>query len=111
MMGHRTSNSGFTLLEMLMVTACLSALAMFVIPANEWKDEEGYGWTYDYWETQSRAIFTAERQEMPSGSQPCISFNAVGGVRQAETVRFGRKETVIELGGGRLVFRRRLSAG
>jgi prepilin-type N-terminal cleavage/methylation domain-containing protein len=103
-----SATDGFTLLEMLVVMACLSAMAMIAVPVTSWQYRDYTVWPYRYLEAQAEAIRKAETVEMKEeegyeGER--ITFDEKGYIPRAGTVRFHDREIVMELGGGRLVFR------
>jgi competence protein ComGC len=102
-MDRLTSNRGFMLLEVCMTIMIISIMTLIFLPCCEFREAESYTFGDAYLETQSRAI--AEQQPEELEREPYISFNEKGNVSQAMTLHLGNKEIVIELGGGRLVYR------
>ena len=111
-MAQRTSaTDGFTLLEMMVVMACLSVMALIAIPAVTFEADEMV-WPYRYLAAQAEAIRNSESTEMEDEegyAGACISFDEKGYIPQAGTIHFEKDDIVMELGGGRLVFRKRTS--
>lgn len=109
-MDRPTCSSGFTLLEACAVLILLGIVSLFFLPV---KSEEISAWhTFPdgYLQKQSEAIRRAEHTvyEPEDGKMPVIEFNEKGNIRKAMTLYFPERSgrIVIELGGGRLVFRR-----
>ena len=104
-----TSNSGFTLVEACAALVIIGMFTLFAIPAAELNPDSWYSYPDEYLKTQSEAIRMAERRTMisPDGELPDVTFNEKGNVNRAMTLRSLRHGTsvIIELGGGRLVFR------
>lgn len=100
------------MLELMVTVFALGVLtlAAAMIPSYE---ENGYHVFPDqYLRIQSEAILTGESRTYEdefNESLPEIRFNQNGNVNQARTIPFGEagmtKEIIVELGGGRLVFR------
>lgn len=93
---------------MLIVTACLSVMAMIALPAVTFTRSDETVWPYRYLEAQARAIAASEETEMEEEEGyegELIRFDEKGYIPRAGTVYFGEKAIVMELGGGRLVFR------
>ena len=102
-------NSGFTLVEICMVILCLSVLALFTLPPPLPDMDSFHTFPDAYLRAQSEAIRKADYAVCYSedGSVPDITFNEKGNVNKAMTLHFEKHRTsvIIELGGGRLVFR------
>ena len=108
-MARPTSTSGFTLLEVCIVILAMSVLTLLFLPVREMEVSSFYTFPDAYLLAQSEAIRKAEKTMYYSDSPqvPDISFNEKGNVNKAMTLRFPDRaqEIIIELGGGRLVFR------
>ena len=108
-MARPTSSSGFTLLEVCIVLLCISVLSLLYLPAREMEVSSYYTFPDAYLLAQSEAIRKAEKTMYYSDSSevPDVSFNEKGNVNKAMTLHFENrsKDIIIELGGGRLVFR------
>lgn len=108
MTDRHTLNSGFTVAEMLAVIMILS-FAMILFPMQKADtDMSEKSFLPDYLLAQSAAIASSERTELPHNAQyPAVSFNEKGNVSRAMTFAFSKtgREIVIELGGGRVVYR------
>ena len=106
-MDRRTSTEGFTMVEMCIVILGISLLAVIVQPAHEFSEEVYLTFGDSYLKTQSEAIVSAWDRQYISADGKVVLFNENGNVRRAETLSFGRqkKKIIIELGGGRLVYR------
>ena len=107
-MDRHMLNSGFTVLEMLAVIMILS-LMMILFPMQKCDtDMSEKTFVPDYLLAQSAAIASSERTQLPQkDGYPSVSFNARGNVSKAMTFAFSKtgRQIIIELGGGRLVFR------
>lgn len=78
---------------------------MVSVGVTDLEEDSYYTWPYSYILCQSKAIAEAERQELDSSNGISVSFNEKGNVSQARTIDIDGHEIVIELGGGRLVFK------
>ncbi|NLH92566.1 MAG: hypothetical protein GX481_08990 [Atopobium sp.] len=111
-MARLQRTEGFALLELMIAIFAVGVLtaAAAVIPSFE---ENGYHVFPDqYLRLQTEAMLSSEGrvyEDEFSSDLPPIQFNGNGNVNQARTLTFGSgrkfREIVIELGGGRLVFR------
>ena len=100
-------NNGFVLVEMLAVLLIISMVYTMFLPLFP-KEQDRFNVFRDrYLCTQSAAIASHSRTEVCTEDGQCISFNGKGNVNLARTLEFsGRRYSVIvELGGGRLVYR------
>ena len=108
-MDRHTSNKGFTLAEMCIVLFGIGILGTLFVPAH-FPEPDPYLYFPDmYLLGQSDALASADSCELYEIGDgiPVIHFNSKGNVNKAMTLTLGNKgrEIVIELGGGRLVFR------
>ena len=102
-------NSGFSLMEACLVILCLSVLTLFTLPHPHQEADSFHTFPDAYLKAQSEAIRRADYATCFSedGSVSDITFNEKGNVNKAMTLHFEKHRTsvIIELGGGRLVFR------
>lgn len=106
-MDRLTSTEGFTLVELCIVITGISVLACMSLPMREFSQDDYEVFGDGYLKTQSEAILSSQDKEYISPGGKAVRFNEDGNVQKAETVRFGKKnkKIIIELGGGRLVYR------
>ena len=84
---------GFTLLEMLIVISIINMIIIVTFTNKISIDKDYYAFASHYLFMQSEALKN-------------ISFNANGNINKAQTIHFeNNKDIVVELGGGRLVFK------
>ncbi len=95
------STKGFTILEMLLIVMILSSIYA-LIPRVSKISINQHLFVFDYFEVQSKAIATTERQELISDGK-VINFNERGNVRKAQTLEIYGVTFISHLGGGRLV--------
>lgn len=104
-----TSNSGFTLAEACAALALIAAVSLLFAPLQIDEQSRWHSFPDAYLQKQSEAIRRSQRTEYISEIPgiPNVAFNEKGNVSRALTVRPQDKKgtIVIELGGGRLVFR------
>lgn len=95
------------MIEMCMTLLLLSMLSAFFLPIVEWNNTDYYKFADDYLLKQSQAMCEGTYGEFHSDNGESVVFNDKGNVLSARTISFsGRKEQiVVELGGGRLVFK------
>lgn len=94
---------GFTLLEMLIVISIISMIIMITFTNKISIDKDYYAFSSHYLLLQSEALRKSEKSFFNDKN---ISFNANGNVNKAQTIHFeNNKDIVVELGGGRLVFK------
>lgn len=103
-------NKGFALLEMCICMFCVSIIVSLSLSFTIQMNQDYYEFADAYLQKQSQAILYAENRTYDNPAiQESISFNENGNVKHAQTLSFSLGETVrqiiIELGGGRLVFR------
>lgn len=109
-MARRTSTkSGFLLAEALVALAVLSLMVMLASNVSAFETDPYHVFAADYCLSQSAALASAKRTELKSRAEdlPSISFSDKGNVSMARTLTLGKgkRQIVIELGFGRLVFR------
>jgi hypothetical protein len=83
-------------------------MGLIALPAVNFDSDEMV-WPYRYLEAQARAIRYSEADEMQQedgyeGER--IAFDEKGYIERAGTIHFEKEDIIMELGGGRLVFRR-----
>lgn len=105
-MDRQRWNSGFTLIEMcfvLLIVSLLSSVSLRMrIPGSVKRTVFAAG----YLEAQSEAMRTYRRLDVTDGETgETLHFNAQGNTDSPRTLYFGDHRLIIELGGGRLVFR------
>lgn len=95
------------LAEMCIVLLGIGMLGALCIPVHEFSKSDYYGFADGYWHKQSDAIVHSESESYETKNGEEIYFNEKGNVNQAKTITKGHKkrQIVIELGGGRLVFK------
>ena len=95
--------------ELLAVIAMISMLAMLFGIHTDFKADTLHLFPYDYLLAQSRALAMADYCEVDSRAEgiPAIRFSEKGNVSRAMTLHpeGSRKDIIIELGPGKLVFR------
>lgn len=106
-MDRRISTEGFTLVEMCIAMLGISILACIFAPMQIFSPDGSDSFGDAYLLKQSEAIVKAQEERYVSQDGKEVDFNADGNVRRAETLSFPRKNRriIIELGGGRLVYR------
>lgn len=95
------------MVEMCIVLLGITLLACILPVIHEFHDDGYLTFGDAYLRTQSEAIVTARDQQYISAEGKVVVFNENGNVRRAETLSFRKrkKKIIIELGGGRLVYR------
>lgn len=102
-MDKHLSTKGFTLLEMLIVISIISMIIIVTFTNKINIDKDYYAFASHYLFMQSEAL---RKNEKIFFNDKNISFNANGNVNKAQTIHFeNNKDIVVELGGGRLVFK------
>ena len=102
-MDKHLSTKGFTLLEMLIVISIISMIIIVTFTNKISIDKDYYAFASHYLFMQSEALRKSEKTFFDDKN---ISFNANGNVNKAQTIYFeNNKDIVVELGGGRLVFK------
>lgn len=108
-MDRPTSNSGFTLAEACAALFLITAVSLLFFPFRIDEQSTWHSFPDAYLQKQSEAIRRSERTAYLSECPgvPDVTFNEKGNVSRAATLRLQNKsgEIIIELGGGRLVFR------
>ncbi len=108
-------NSGFSMLELLVSMFILSICMLLFVPAISIDSFNRYEFIYEYFLTQSNAMYMQEPHVFNSHYSNIyhnyqIRFNEFGHVNQAQTVvvdEFNKEyEIVIQLGGGRIVYKK-----
>ncbi len=97
---HRQDN-GFTLAELCIAIWILGMLTLCALPFAGIRIADIHSFPDEYLCVQSRAMLQSRPQQTENG----ITFNEHGNVNLARTLHYGAKQVIIELGGGRLVFR------
>ncbi len=97
------------MIEMCVVVACLSLLFVMCSPIFYTAESAYYLFPNGYLHAQSQALASALpiTYNDPEEPMPVCSFNNKGNVSSAKTLILGARgrAIVVELGGGRLVFR------
>lgn len=111
-MARRKQADGFALAEMIAAVFVLAVLTAIAAGFRMTPDCSYLAFSDQYLRQQSEAILKGERvvfKHAYENSLPEITFNEDGNISQARTLQFSHKgrqrEIVMELGGGRLVFR------
>lgn len=104
-MDRLTSNKGFLLVELCIVTLSLGFITCLCMHSYETEQAAYYEFSDEYLCKQSEAIAKSQKMEMSVDFGSPITWNEDGNVNQARTICFGKKKIIIELGGGRIVFR------
>ncbi len=102
-MGKRMHKKGFTLIEMCLVIVLMSILFTISIKHSINTSYPYYQFPSKYLRVQSEAILEANHKELID--EYAISFNENGNVKKAQTLHFPQGDIVVELGGGRLVYK------
>jgi competence protein ComGC len=103
-MDRLTSSKGFLLLEVCVAVMIIAVMTILYLPWTDFKNVAGRSFGDAYLEKQSSAICHREKTELEE-DDISLSFNEKGNVNRAMTVQEGNQEIVIELGGGRLVYK------
>lgn len=82
----------------------LALMTIIYLPSTSLKNADSCTFGDSYLQKQSTAIAKRERGEY-NDEDASVSFNEKGNVSQAQTITKGSRQIVIELGGGRLVYR------
>lgn len=90
------TNSGFSLLEMILVMCIITSLSVVVLSKNNELELEHLYFINDYLYEQSLALSQRESREYEKG----IRFNSMGHVNRADTISFNTKAVVVHLGNG-----------
>jgi len=90
------TNKGYTLIEMLLVIIVISLFALTGIYINKDYSYDYYDYLNEYLLKQSEAMLDREDKSMEYG----ISFNSMGHINQARTIKFDNRDLVIHLGNG-----------
>lgn len=101
-MDRLISNKGFLLVDVCAAILIISIMTILYLPCIRMMNTDGYTFGDSYLALQSRAIFMRTSIEL---GEDGIIFNDKGNVNQAMTLRKGNRVVVVELGGGRLVFK------
>lgn len=106
-MDRLTSTEGFTMVEVCVVILGITVLTCMIQPVREFQKDGFDSFGDSYLQVQSEAILKARDREFVSEDGKAVVFNEKGNVQKAETLPFDRKrkKIIIELGGGRLVYR------
>ena len=111
MAARRRRTEGYLLADLCIGMFVICSLTAILLYRPEHTDRSYHLFPDSYLRLQSEAILNSERREMTAedDSRSLIRFNRKGNVDQARTLHFSTpfsdREIVIELGGGRLVFR------
>ncbi len=107
-------SKGYTLLELMVVLAAISILSIIVLPFYRPLQDSVYTFVYDYLVMQAKTMASRKSSEFNKEyklyhNYP-IKLNEAGHINKAQTIIFdnhGRHhEMVIQLGGGRLVYKK-----
>jgi hypothetical protein len=95
------------LAELCLFIAGMSILYILCVPVRLYREDPADLFPAAYLQKQSAAMAAAVPSVLEEEGIPEISFNEKGNVAKAMTLHIGRKNTavIVELGGGRLVFR------
>lgn len=91
------------LIEVCVSMVIIVIMTLMYLPCTTFQETDSYTFGNHYLETQSHAL--AERETEVLEENPSIYFNAKGNVNKATTLHIGHQEIIVELGGGRLVYR------
>lgn len=93
--------------ELCAVVLGISLLTCIFGQMREFHDDGYHAFADGYLEKQSEAIVLSKDQKYLSEDGKEVQFNENGNVQKAETLVYGKsdRKIIIELGGGRLVFR------
>ena len=100
-MDRHRPDSGFTLAELCIAVWILGMLTLCALPFAGIRPADIWSFPDEYLCVQSRAVLQSRPQQTEDG----IAFNEHGNINLARTLHFGDRQVIIELGGGRLVFR------
>jgi len=92
------------MLEVCIAIVVIAVMTVLYLPCTEIRDVQFYLFGDSYLEQQSTAICQRESISWDSGNFS-IGFNAKGNIGQAMTYNIDGHEIVLELGGGRLVYK------
>ena len=100
-------NNGYTLVEMCVVLIILSVLSLLWIMVRHVPAADRSAFASRYLYEQSEAMIKARRWEYTDEDRgETVHFNEKGNTDSPRTIRFAEDvRLIIELGGGRLVFR------
>ena len=103
----RTLNSGFTVPELCLCVFVLSVLASLGTGFIMEPDHSYYEFPRMYLLRQSQALAASDDRYLYYDALPAVRFHANGNIDRPAVLQVGRggREIVMELGGGRLVFR------
>lgn len=103
-MDRRISNDGFLLAETCLVILGLSILSSLYLSMRE-VEIDGY-WQFGdaYLDEQSEAILNIEPRQYVY-EEGVVDINEKGNVANPGTIHFENRKIIVELGGGRLVYR------
>ncbi len=103
----RTLNSGFTVIELCLGIFALSVLASLGTGYIMRPDNAYYEFPRIYLLRQSQALAAADDRYLDYEGLPAVRFHANGNIDRPSALQVGRggRVIVMELGGGRLVFR------
>ena len=100
-------SKGFALLECLLVLLVMASLAPLALQPDMSETMLYHAFADAYLQRQTDAMAAAETLPVDLPGAEGIHFNGAGNVNQARTISFPGRDNliIIELGGGRLVFR------
>ena len=111
-MVRQQRTKGFALLELMVTVFVLGVLTLAAVMIPSYSENRFYVFPDQYLRIQSESLLTGESRIYDDDfneNLPEIRFNGNGNVNQARTILFEHKgsfrEIIVELGGGRLVFR------
>jgi len=104
-MDKRRLNKGFTILELCVVIIIMSIMTLIYLPFSNFYENEEYSFPDEYLLKQSEALMKSDDTYYVLDNGKEIFFNEKGNVRQAFTIDFDHQTIVVELGGGRLVYK------
>lgn len=97
-------NKGFSMIELCLTLFIVSIFSSVYLMNRTINAFDFYRFPATYLRTQSEAIVESSPKSFHDSYT--VEFNENGNVKQARTLQFQQGNIVIELGGGRLVFKK-----